>query len=115
MKVAIIGSRNAGKLTVFKISQHVPADCTQIISGGATGVDSLAEQYARENNIPFVEVTPDYKIFGRQAPLVRNSKIVELADKVLAFWDYQSKGTAHTISECVRLNVPFEIISLANE
>ena len=46
MKVAIIGSRN---LHVENFEKYLPEDVTEIVSGGAKGIDSDAEKYAREN------------------------------------------------------------------
>ena len=43
MKVAIIGSRN---LTVKDLGQYLPEGTTEIVSGGAKGVDTCAREYA---------------------------------------------------------------------
>lgn len=40
MKVAIIGSRG---ITAISIAEHIPAECSEIITGGARGIDRLAE------------------------------------------------------------------------
>lgn len=42
MKIAIIGSRNLK----INIEMYIPKNITLLISGGARGVDSLAEKYA---------------------------------------------------------------------
>ena len=47
MQVAIVGSREAGKLTVDDLVQRIPLNCTRLISGGASGVDQLARQAAQ--------------------------------------------------------------------
>ena len=54
MKVAIIGSRDIpDPEAVYKlICDKVPINCTEIVSGGAEGVDKLAERYADEHGIP---------------------------------------------------------------
>ena len=51
MKIAIIGSRN---LIVNDLERYLPKHTTEIVSGGAMGIDTCAEKYAKENNIPFV-------------------------------------------------------------
>jgi hypothetical protein len=112
MKVAVVGSRKAQDFDFEKIGGHLPEDCCLLISGGAVGVDSAAEQYANAHGIAFRKILPDYQEHGRIAPLIRDTKIVKEADMVLAFWDYQSKGTSFTISECIRLGVPVRIIGL---
>ena len=44
MKIAIVGSRN---LTVNALDNFLPPDTTEIVSGGARGIDTCAENYAR--------------------------------------------------------------------
>lgn len=94
MKVAIIGSRN---LVNVEISKYIPENVTEIISGGARGIDTLAEEWAEKNGIPKTIIKPEYERFKRGAPLKRNEKIVELADVIIALWDGKSRGTKFTI------------------
>jgi hypothetical protein len=90
----------------------LPKDCTAIISGGAQGIDSYAEKLAAQLNIAFEKYEPDYGAYGKKAPLIRNVEIVNRADKVLAFWDFHSRGTAHTIALCIKHRVPVRIFRL---
>ena len=46
MKVAVIGSRG---LTISNLGDYLPCDTTEIISGGAKGVDTCARDYALSN------------------------------------------------------------------
>ena len=94
MKLAIIGSRS---VTSIDVAAYLPADLSEIVSGGAKGADSLAAAYAREQGIPLTEFLPDYRRFGRGAPLKRNEQIADYADEALAFWDGVSRGTLHTM------------------
>ncbi len=94
MKAAIIGSRSLN----IDISKYIPEGVTSIISGGAGGIDSLAEKYARENNIEIEIIRPQYQRYGRCAPIIRNREIVDKADLVVAIWDGKSKGTKSVLS-----------------
>ena len=89
MKIAVIGSRG---LRIDNLGKYLPAETTEIISGGAKGIDTCAREYAIANNIKLTEFLPEYKKFGRFAPLKRNITIIENADVVLAFWDGKSNG-----------------------
>ena len=100
MKVAIIGSRG---ICVDDLEKYVRKDCTEIVSGGAKGVDTSAANYAREHGLKLTEFLPEYARYGRGAPLKRNLQIIEYADEVLAFWDGASRGTKHVIDQCKRL------------
>lgn len=94
MKLAIIGSRS---ITDLCISEFLPDGITEIVSGGARGVDSIARKYAIKNNIKLTEFLPDYQKFGKRAPLIRNEKIAEYSDEAIAFWDGRSTGTIYTV------------------
>ncbi|MBR5528715.1 MAG: DUF2493 domain-containing protein [Clostridia bacterium] len=109
MKVAVIGSRS---IIIKDIGRFLPPDTTEIISGGANGVDKCAAEYAVTNGIPLVEILPDYDRYGRRAPLFRNEEIVRHADTVIAFWDGKSRGTIHTAKLCKKMGVPIRIFKL---
>ncbi|MBQ3527369.1 MAG: DUF2493 domain-containing protein [Clostridia bacterium] len=106
MKIAIVGSRN---IDTLDIGIYLPKETTEIVSGGAKGIDSLAKKYALEHYIPIREFLPDYKRYRRGAPIKRNLQIIEYADTVLAFWDGTSKGTEHVIESCLKLNKPIVV------
>ena len=106
MKVAVIGSR---QFTDLDISGFIPAETTLIISGGARGIDTLAERYAVNHGIPIRIFYPDYETFGRSAPLVRDRQIVEACDFLVAIWDAQSRGTKYTIDYARKLCKPLRI------
>lgn len=112
MVVAVVGCRNSGALTVERVMAEIPPECTGIISGGAIGVDTLAKQAATRLGLPFAEYKPDYELFGKLAPLCRNTTIVERADLVIAFWDGHSRGTLDTIQKAWKLEKPVRVISL---
>lgn len=110
MKVAVIGSRG---LCVEHLEDYLPKDTTEIISGGARGVDASAKEYAQRHGLKLTEYLPEYSRYGRSAPLKRNITIIENADIVLAFWDGVSRGTKHVIDNCKKRNIPVEIYILA--
>ena len=97
MKVAVIGSRG---LWVDNLGDYLPPEVTEIVSGGAKGIDTCARQYAQEHGLKLTEFPPDYPRYGRGAPLKRNLEIIAYADQVFAFWDGNSPGTKHVIEEC---------------
>lgn len=97
MKVAIIGSRG---LYVSDFSEYLPVGTTEIVSGGARGIDSCARRYALSHGIKLTEFLPDYDRYGYSATHIRNDSIIDYADKVLAFWDGSSRGTRSVIEKC---------------
>ena len=109
MKLAVIGSRS---ITSVDLKKYLPSRVTEIVSGGAKGVDTLAAEYAKENGLLLTEFLPDYTRYKKAAPLKRNEQIARYADAVLAFWDKRSKGTLHTISFFEREGKPVSLIIL---
>ena len=107
MKLAIIGSRC---LTVAHLEEYIPQGVTEIVSGGAKGIDRCAEAYAREHGIKLTEFLPAYARYGRAAPLRRNEQIVAYADAVLAFWDGESAGTKYVIGLCQACGKPVQVV-----
>ena len=109
MIVAVIGSRSITEVDFGKI---LPENTTELISGGANGVDSLAASYAAEHNIPIRVIRPDYKrYFYRRAPLERNQLIVDTADFVVAVWDGSSTGTKDALTRAQNAGKPVRVYS----
>lgn len=109
MKVAVVGSRN---LTINNLGDYLPKDTTEIVSGGARGIDRCARAYAKTHNIRLSEFLPEYERYGRSAPLKRNLQIIRYADMVLAFWDGKSNGTRFVIENCKKENIPIKVFTV---
>lgn len=82
-----------------------------IISGMARGADSLGVRYAEEHNIPVLEFPAMWNKLGKRAGMIRNIQMLDAADAVVAFWDGQSKGTGHMISETKKRGLPIRVVS----
>lgn len=100
MKLLIVGSRC---IKEYNPGKHVPAGTTMIITGGADGIDTLAEKYADEKRLSKLILRPQYDRYGRAAPLKRNEKMVELCDMALIVGDGYSRGTRYTIDYANRI------------
>jgi hypothetical protein len=72
-------------------------EITLFLSGGARGVDSLGEEWARKNGIPVERYKPDWKRFGKGAGVMRNSDLVSKPEALVALWDGKSTGTRDVI------------------
>ena len=107
MKLLIAGSRS---INDFDLSQYVPKETELIISGGAGGIDTVAEEYADRYKISKLILRPQYSRYGKGAPIKRNEVMVELADRVLVIWDGKSKGAKHTADYAKSLNKDVRIV-----
>jgi hypothetical protein len=95
--LAVVGSRRFRDLgRVRQLVASVPRD-VGIVSGGAWGVDHVAEEVARSRGLEVHIIRPNWDAYGKGAGPRRNEDIVQCCDRLVAFWDYGSKGTQSSI------------------
>lgn len=102
LKVAVVGSRNYQNLKEVEEFVNSLPQGTIVISGGARGVDRVAEEAARKRGLRIEIYKPDWRKYGKRAGLIRNTQIVNNADMIVAFWDKKSRGTQDTIKKAQR-------------
>lgn len=78
---------------------------TTVISGGASGVDALGERYAQEMDIPLKVYKADWERYGKAAGPMRNKKMAEAADAVIAIWDGESRGTFNMMQTATKMGL----------
>lgn len=116
MKVVIAGGREVRKdIAYFGIGVCMGAfmkrgiQITEIISGGARGVDTYAVEIAGQYGFPFTVIPADWKKHGKKAGYLRNAQMAEAGDALIAIWDGQSPGTKMMIEIAERKGMPVEI------
>jgi len=87
-------------------------EVTEVVSGAATGVDTLGENWAQANDIPVTRFPAKWKKldapgaiirsnkygkYNAAAGFVRNKQMAEYGDALVAIWDEKSKGTKNMI------------------
>jgi predicted Rossmann fold nucleotide-binding protein DprA/Smf involved in DNA uptake len=112
-KILITGTRKTNNVSfVFeKLNQEVDKTKDIIIHGGAEGIDSIAESWCKQNNVNSIIIRPIYpsqKIYY----LHRNAEMIGMADKVIAFWDGESKGTKFTYQYAQKRGKELKIFKL---
>ncbi len=119
MRVAIVGSQRYA--TLEKVRERVHALKREdrhavIVTGGAKGVDQTAEQEAVWIGLPpplvLRPVGGPFRHKGafRAAAMARNREIVGECDRLIAFWDGDSNGTANAVTWAVALGKPHEVV-----
>lgn len=106
LTIAIVGSRKYPKPAFVRDFVRQLPKGVDIISGGAKGVDSVAEFSARHYGHPVTVFAAEWERWGKSAGYIRNEYIVDAADFVVAFWDGESNGTDHTINLAKKRGVP---------
>lgn len=102
-RIAIVGSRSIDNLELLEEIWNLlnmPFDNVAIISGGATGVDTNAREFANKHNLEIKEFKPNWYKYGKRAGFKRNEDIIKNCDICIAIWDGKSPGTEHSISLC---------------
>jgi hypothetical protein len=82
-----------------------PADLV-VIHGGAVGTDRLAKKWAILNGATDEPYYPEYKAYGKQAPLYRNQRMIDIGkpDRALVFPG--QKGTLDMATRLVKAGIP---------
>jgi hypothetical protein len=113
-KIAVIGSRTFNDYDLLKqeLDNHPPFI---MVSGGAKGADTLAEQYADEKGYEKIIHLPDKTKHGRGAYYKRTQLIIEDADEMIAFLIGESKGTKHSLKLAGKKGIPVTIIKVLED
>jgi hypothetical protein len=114
MRLLVCGDRNwTDKSCIFGTLDEVAP--TVIISGGATGADDIAEQWAVEHRVERHIFPAQWDKFGKAAGPIRNQLMLDAGqpDLVLAFHaDYAlSKGTKDMVRRARKAGLTARVIS----
>lgn len=114
MKTIIAGSRSINDLRLVEgVIERSGFNITEVVCGGAPGVDSLGRKWAGNGNIIPVKMFPaDWNGFGPAAGAIRNTEMAEYADALIAIWDGVSPGTQHMLKAAKKLGLKiyYEIV-----
>lgn len=113
MKTIVAGSRSIKRyLHVIDAVRTAPWKITEIVSGGAPGVDRLGERYAKEHEIKLTVMPADWEKYGRRAGHVRNREMAEYAEALVAVWDGVSRGTEGMIEDADKLGLRVHVVNV---
>lgn len=116
MKVLCCGSRRFAD--PFRANLAIDARIAElplceIIHGGAQGADTMAAAAATRHGHPVTMFAADWETHGKRAGVIRNLEMLaQRPDLVLAFWNEESVGTMHTLTEAYKRKIPVEIVAL---
>lgn len=101
MKLIIAGGRDFSnwKVLVGNVMQFQDetVSITEIVCGEAKGADLLGRKLAEQSSCPIASFPADWNKHGKSAGYKRNVEMAKYADALIAFWDGESRGTAHMI------------------
>lgn len=116
MKVIIAGSRDLTLdiCTLADIVLKTKWPIKEVVSGNARGIDSLGKEYARWNGLKLSIFLADWEKEFKRAGVLRNIKMGDYADALVAIWDGKSKGTKHMIDYMESLGKPTFVYKVEN-
>jgi hypothetical protein len=113
MKLIVAGNRELTDYAVVKtaIDEIIASGViiTAIIDGAASGVDNLASRYALEHGMENIRIPAEWGLYHRGAGPVRNRRMAEMGDALLAIWDGRSRGTKNMIASARQKGLPVYI------
>ena len=100
--VCINGSRT---ITSINLDRFInPNHIGTLVLGGANGIDTIAENWAKRHNVNYIIFYPEWARYGKSAGMRRNKLMIDISDILISFWDGKSVGTKQTIDYAQRLN-----------
>lgn len=115
MKLIIAGGRDFTDTwfiveCLAELVEHYPEyGKPELVCGMARGADITAHDLWVDVKLPIHKFPADWNKHGRSAGYIRNTQMADFADALVAFWDGQSKGTAHMINTMKKLNKPVHV------
>lgn len=76
------------------------------------GVDGLGERYAKEKGYKVAPFPADWKMYGKKAGYIRNRKMAEYANLLIAFSNEKGRGTNMMISLADSMGVKYFVKNL---
>ena len=117
MRITIGGCRDYNNYEVFSefVSEcisKINSENIVILSGHCSGVDEMAEKYAKEKGYELEIYPADWKKYGKAAGPKRNKEMVRNSNAVIAFWDGKSRGTKNLIDLAKKKDIQIKIYNI---
>lgn len=105
MKVLVCGGRDYQDFHSVNTQLTSIDGITEIIHGGSSGADHMADEWARQANIPCKVYPPFWEKYGKAAGPIRNQFMIDFAkpDLVIAFPG--GRGTADMVRRAKAANI----------
>lgn len=113
MRTIIAGSRGIISPAALHFAvEECPWDITEVVSGGARGVDRMGEEWAESRGLPVKRFPAQWDKHGRAAGPIRNAEMARYAEALLALWDGQSRGTKNMIENAQKMGLKVHVVTI---
>lgn len=115
MKVVIAGSRSiTDHDLVTEVIFDSGFDITEVVCGGAYGVDLIGKRWANDRDIRVKMFMADWEKSGKKAGMIRNREMAEYADAAIIICNDSSKGSIGMLNSIKNTGKPYYIVYLEN-
>ena len=113
MKLIIAGSRHLTDIDSEGIQDFINflgiENITEVVCGGAKGIDAAGKLWAEENGIHVEPFPAEWEQYGKAAGHIRNKQMADYADELLVIWNGKSAGSANMKSTMEKINKPVHV------
>lgn len=113
MKLIVAGSRDiVDQIFIESVLDgiRIHRNIESVVCGMARGPDTIGKEWAIKHSIHVDYFPADWENHKQAAGPIRNSKMAEYADALIAFWDGKSSGTRDMIKKMEKLNKEVRVI-----
>jgi len=116
MNLGIVGSRNFNNRATMieQIYKVLPENFTThdnfIVTGDARGADALARMEAIHLGLEVIVHRANWNLYGKKAGPIRNQKIVDDSDALIAFPSKHGRGTQITMNMANKKGIPVYVV-----
>ncbi|PKL59888.1 MAG: hypothetical protein CVV33_05525 [Methanomicrobiales archaeon HGW-Methanomicrobiales-4] len=115
IRLIIAGPRSCTKNTsVFQeVAKYITeiGGVDEIVTGGSTGVDLMAKQYALQYQISYKEIIPNWQNDLNAAGIVRDTRMAEYGTHLLVFFNNESKESMHLLMQAEKNHLSIKKIN----
>ncbi len=106
MKTVITGSCTAHRyqemLDAIAAAELVGIVPTEVLTGGAAGVEEMALKWGVDNCVITHQIGTDYAKHGNQCHTVRNQEMIDQADALIVLWHHNDTRYLREIMDMAR-------------
>jgi hypothetical protein len=111
LRVLVCGGRDyEDYATAYAVLDEIQPRMIRLMSGGATGADTIARHWAISRGVLFDVYEAEWKLYGRSAGPRRNQRMLDEGKPNLIVAFPGGRGTADMLSRARAAGVPVEVV-----
>lgn len=107
---------------IVEFIEVIPGDILFVSGAAFSGADDLIIRWCQKFRYPCLKMPADWNNEKNQPNFnikaqgfIRNEKMAEISNYLLAFWDNHSTGTGHMVKICETKGIPMQLIIIPHQ